>query len=245
MSINSTLHTYPRRRQALPPAYDRVYVDHHRRNRLGASTLQKAVLWMESWMHRRIACDGNAGGALLEIGAGTLNHVGYEPGAATYDVVEPFKALYEDSPQRDSIRNFYSDIEGVPRDACYDRVISSATLEHIEDLPRTVARAALLLQPAGQFQAGIPTEGGLLWGLSWRASTAIAFRLKTGLDYGLLMRWEHINTAQEIEEITKYFFRRVSIRRFPIPTRHLSFYTSINATVPDYDACRRILGEDA
>ncbi len=123
------------------------------------------------------------------------------------------------------MRAFYADIADVPRENRYDRIISIATLEHVLDLPRLVAQAAALLKPNGTFAAGIPSEGGFLWGLAWRSSVGLSFRLRTGLNYGDLMRHEHVNRAAEIEVIVKHFFEHVRVRRFPIPAQHLSLYT--------------------
>lgn len=240
-SKNDLLKSWPRTRDPLPAGYSRVYVAHHRDNRRGGSILQKAVLWMESWMHRTVAGSARPGDRVLEIGAGTLNHVSYEPQRSIYDVVEPFKALYVDSPERAAIRNLYDEIEEVPIEARYDRIISIAVLEHVEDLSGMIARAALLLERHGRFHSGIPSEGGFLWGLTWRATTGIAFRLKTGLDYGVLMRWEHINTAAEIEAVIRRFFRSIVVKRFPLSMRHLSFYTVIEATEPDRKFSQRFL----
>src|SRR2546430_12210714 len=48
-----------------------------------------------------------------------------------YDVVEPFKELYANSPRLKRVRNIFSDISQVPAGARYDRITSVATFEHI------------------------------------------------------------------------------------------------------------------
>ena len=82
------------------------------------------------------------------------------------------------------------------------------------------------------FQAGIPSEGGLLWWLGWRLSTGLGFYLRTGLDYGVLMRHEHVNNAQEIIAVVTHFFENVTVVRFPTPICQLSFYSYIKAQRP-------------
>jgi len=77
----------------------------------------------------------------------------------------------------------------------YDRVLSVAVLEHLGEMPAIIAASARLIRQGGVFQAGIPAEGGLLWGLAWRLTTAIAYRARTGLAYAPVMRHEHLNTA--------------------------------------------------
>ena len=108
-------------------------------------------------------------------------------------------------------------------------------------MPTVVAAAALLLKKGGLFQAAIPTEGGFLWGAAWRLTTGFAYRIRTGLDYKTLMRHEHINLANEIEQIISYFFTQMRTKRFPLPSFHLSFYTYIEAREPNVTRCCRYL----
>lgn len=190
-------------------------------------------------MHRRIA-NGTGAVTILEIGAGNLNHVPYHPGARAYDVVEPFRELWEDSPHRSRIRCFYSDLCEVPETRCYDSVLSVAVLEHLTDLPRVLGRAGLLLEKSGSFCAGFPSEGGLLWGLAWRFTTGLEYRLKRGLAYGDIMRHEHVNTAGEIITLLNYLYERTEVARFPFPCGHLSFYTVVTARHPRLDRCRAL-----
>ena len=188
-------------------------------------------------MHRQIAGRSLLRQRILEIGAGTLNHLRYEPEAATYDVVEPFSALYENSQELDRTNAIFRDIADIPSTNRYDRIVSVAVLEHVEDLPTLLAFNGLLLGSEGLSQHAIPSEGAFLWGLGWRCTTAISYRARTGLDYARLMRWEHINNASEIECLVRHFFRDVSIVRFPIAVFHLSFYTCIEARHPLRERC--------
>src|SRR5215471_5417804 len=217
------LATYPRSRPELLPAHRQSYLEHYRANRSGARGISRIVMKLEGWMHRRVAA-GVKGGSLLEIGAGNLNHVAYHPDVRTYDAVEPFRELWEGSPQRARVRRMYSDLVEAPETSRYDHIVSIAVLEHLTNLPVILARSGLLLNEDGSFRAGFPSEGGLAWGLAWRLTTGVAYRLKRGLDYGALMRHEHVNTAREILTLIGYFYERVEIARFPAPFEHLSFY---------------------
>jgi hypothetical protein len=98
-----------------------------------------------------------------------------------------------------------------------------------------------MLREDGQLRAGIPSEGGFLWGASWRCTTGILYRLRTGLPYAPLMRSEHINDAEEIVALAGHFFGDVAIRRFPLPFLHLSFYTFFVASRPKREICRAYL----
>jgi SAM-dependent methyltransferase len=230
------LASYPRIRPPLTPGHESRYVEEYRQNRSGKGGLFATVAFLESWMHRTVA-NGTPGSRILELGAGTLNHVKYEPPVDVYDVVEPFRALWDDSPYRTRVTTFYGDLGEIPDDHLYDRILSIAVLEHLTDLPRIVARCGRLLAKDGQFQAGIPTEGGILWGLAWRTTTGFAYRLRTGLSYATVMHHEHVNTAGEILAITRYFFTEVRVRRFPVPFKHLSFYSVIEASRPRLTRC--------
>ena len=238
-SVCEILASYPRTRPALPAANADRYVEEYKinRNESGRS-LYRVVAGLESWMHRQISRrQGEV--ELLEIGAGTLNHRSYEPGLLSYDIVEPFDVLYQGSPWLPQIRRIYPTLSDVPLDSRYRRIISIAVLEHLEDLPTVIAQSALLLAPDGVFQAGIPGEGGLLWGLSWRLTTGLSYRLRTGASYRPVMRHEHLNSAPEIRCVLEHFFEDVSVRWFPFPHFHLSFYAYIEARRPRIAACRQ------
>ncbi|WP_144039858.1 class I SAM-dependent methyltransferase [Novosphingobium sp. TH158] len=241
--ISHLLASYPRERAPLPEEYQRVYAEQYKINREGTTAVDGAAQKLEQWMHRKVA--SVSGDPVLELGAGTLNHLRFEPNAATYDIVEPFVSLFEGKPELSRVRASYASVHDVPPANRYARVISIAVLEHLTDLPRDLARSALLLDEGGVFQAGIPSEGGLLWWLGWRFSTGLAYFLRTGLDYGKVMRHEHVNSAQEILKVVSHLFADVRTARFPLPSGHLSFYTYLEAREPRLDLARRILAESA
>jgi SAM-dependent methyltransferase len=233
--IASLLASYPRVRPALSPAHQASYVEHYRANRSD----QGISMRLEKWMHRQIGRQSAA--SILEIGAGNLNHVPYHPGAAAYDVVEPFRELWEDSPYRGAVRTIYRDIAEVAETAeqpAYDLILSAAVLEHLTELPDVIARSALLLREGGRWCAAFPSEGGFLWGLAWRCTTGVAYRLKWGLDYAAIRRYDHVNTAPEILRLLQYFFGTIELTRFPLPWHQLSFYAVATATSPRLDRCR-------
>jgi hypothetical protein len=193
-------------------------------------------------MHRRVAVACAGSRTMLELGAGTLNHLRYVPEGALYDIVEPNDWLYDGAAERPRIRRAYRQLEEASAGGgSYDRVLSIATLEHIGDLPACLARSALLLSGDGRFVAGIPSEGGFLWWLGWRATTGLSYRLRHGLDYGVLMRHEHLNRAEEIEALVRHFFAAVRRRRFPLPWLNGSLYTFLDAAEPRRERCRDYL----
>lgn len=239
---SGALGNFPKQRPELPPEFEAIYLSHYQNSREGKTRTLSVVKNVESWMHKRVAEDLKPGvcHSTLEIGAGTLNHLGYEQDSGPYDIVEPFRELYEASPNIKRIRNVYSDVSGIPTGARYQRIISVATFEHICNLPEVVARSGLLLRKEGQLRVAIPSEGTILWRLGWTFVTGVAFRLRYNLSYAVLMRHEHVNTAKEIEEILRHFFAGVTSTAFG-PARAVSFYQFHACSKPRLLECSNYL----
>ncbi|WP_337186750.1 hypothetical protein [Phenylobacterium sp.] len=239
MTLDAALARFPKTRPPLPPKLAEIYARQYAENRAGGSTAASLSQRLERWMHRQVAADVAGGEArpTLEVGAGNLNQLPFEPAGAPYDIVEPFAELYAGSPHQGRVRDAFGDIADVPADRRYDRIVSIAALEHVCDLPVLLARSALLLTPSGVFRAAIPSEGGLLWRLGWSMTTGLEFRLRYGLDYGQLMAHEHVNDAAEIEGLVRAMFDRVSVRAFGLG-RQLSLYRFIEARGPRPETAR-------
>jgi SAM-dependent methyltransferase len=235
--LATLLARFPKTRPALPPKLQAIYTRQYIENRGGETPAASLSQRLERWLHRQVAADVKAGapaGATLELGAGTLNQLAYEPASEAYDIVEPFEELYRGSALQARVRTVYADASDVPRDRTYDRITSVASLEHICDLPLVLARAARLLAPGGSLRAAIPSEGGFLWKLGWMCTTGLEFRLRHGLDYGLMMAHEHVNDAREIETLVRALFEHVEVRSFGIG-RQLSLYRFLAARGPRLD----------
>ncbi len=241
-----TFSNFPKKRPELPPAYQAIYAEQYKENREGGSKAAGLAQKLESWMHRKVAADVVSGPdrSTLEIGAGTLNQLKYEPHARPYDIIEPFHSLFESSPDAERIRNIYDDISEVPADTRYDRITSIAAFEHICNLPEVIARAALMLTDGGCLRCGIPSEGTIMWKLGYTFSTGLEFRRKHGLDYEVLMRHEHVNTAKEIEEVLDHFFELKGCSVFGI-ARSISFYQYFECTRPRAGRCEEYLASIA
>jgi SAM-dependent methyltransferase len=236
---------FPKTRPPLPKRIEEIYSDQYKSNRNGETSAASLAQKVESWMHHKVAADVAGRPPMkstLEIGAGTLNQLPYEPEGARYDIIEPFRNLYADSPLLARVRHVYADIADVPDSQHYDRITSVATFEHVLDLPVLVARAGLLLSPDGVLRAAIPSEGTPLWTLGWKLTTGLEFRLKHGLDYGLLMKHEHVNTAREIEEVLNFFFEQVDCSCFGL-ARSISLYQFFVCGKPRVERCREYAGK--
>lgn len=115
-----------------------------------------------------------------------------------------------------------------------------ATLEHICNLPEVVAQSALLLMENGVFRASIPSEGTVLWTLAWKLTTGLEFRLRYNLDYGQLMKYEHVNSAGEIEDVLECFFQETRCRVFGL-SKAFSLYRFYECRKPAKERCREYL----
>jgi len=242
-AMATLLAEFPKKRPALSKAVSDLYVEQYRSNRQGDTRASSLAQWAESWMHKKVARHGLPAQrrlSTLEIGAGTLNQLLHEPEEQDYDIVEPFGELYADSPLLTRIRNRYDEIWTVPEDSRYDRIISIATFEHLCDLPAIVALCGRYLQERGVLQVAIPSEGTFLWSLGWRLTTGLEFRLRHNLDYGELIRHEHVNQAWEIETVLRCFFKKISCSFFGL-NRSVSLYQYFRCQQPDTARCAEYL----
>src|SRR5262249_15253966 len=140
--------SFPKTRPQLPKEIQEIYAAQYKSNRRGETAASSLSQRMESWLHKQVAkdvVDARAERATLEIGAGTLNQLRYEPEVGPYDIVEPFRGLYEGAPELKRIRHIYADIAEIPGNHRYDRITSVATFEHICNLPEVIAYCGSLL----------------------------------------------------------------------------------------------------
>lgn len=211
----TTISQFPKQRNELPEAYKKIYNTHYEENRKGKTRVSSLSSKLENWLHKKVANTTAKNAVTLEIGAGTLNQLKYEK-SKIYDIVEPFELLYKNSPDLHKIRHIYSDISEITREMQYDRIIAIASFEHILNLPDVVEKAYDLLKTGGKLCVSIPNEGRFLWRLAYTLTTGLEFRRRFGLDYGVLMRYEHCNTADEIESILISYFCNTKYSLFGI-----------------------------
>lgn len=244
MNQVSILDKFPKRRNELPDDYKKIYKQHYISNREGNYKTTALSQKLEAWMHRKVAEDvteKNKQFSTLEIGAGTLNQLQYEPAQESYDIVEPFKELYENSLLLKKIRKVYDDISDV-NNIYYNRITTIATFEHITDLPFVVAKAATLLNKEnGHLRVAIPNEGTVMWKLGTMV-TGFEFRKKYGLDYQVLMQYEHVNTAKDIEEVLNYFFKVTKCSVFGI-SKKIAFYRFYDCSSPHIERVNNYLSK--
>jgi glycosyltransferase involved in cell wall biosynthesis len=234
---------FPKIRPLLPKEVAKIYETYYKNNRTGSTPFSRLSQWAESWLHNKVASDvrfDHSPKSTLEIGAGTLNQLRFEPKVGPYDIVEPFSALYKGVEQLNQVRTVYRDMVEVPSDCRYDRITSIAAFEHICNLPEVIARTGLLMSAKGSLRVSIPSEGTFLWRLAWELTTGIEFRIKYGLDFGALRRHEHVNSAREIESLLEWFFEDIHSEVLGI-SKGISLYQFYVCTCPDVDRCDRYL----
>lgn len=223
MTDDEILSRFPKVRTPLPPEYVEIYERHYSENRNAATNASKASNAMESWGHRKVAKTAKSGGVTLEIGAGTLNQLDFEDVGRGYDIVEPKHELFERTSYIGQIRDVYDDIRDVPDEKMYDRITSCCTFEHIEDLPEVLLIAGRHMKEKGVLSISIPNEGRFLWHFAYSNTTGREFRRRYGLDYEVIMHYVHCNTADEIEQLLRYYFRDVKESLFGI-SKTFAFY---------------------
>lgn len=233
---------FPKERPILPEAYQKIYKTHYKRNRDGDTQATSISMRLEKWLHKKVADDVatlSKNRSTLEIGAGTLNQLQFEPVGDAYDIIEPFKSLFEHSDELKNIRSVYDDIDEVPIDKKYDRIISVATFEHILDLPKVVAKSILHMNDGATMRTSIPNEGTIMWKLGTMV-TGFEFKKMYGLPYEVLMKHEHVNDAFEISEILNYFFEENRTSVFGL-NKSLAFYRFIESKKPNIDRAKSYL----
>lgn len=223
--FKEVIKNYPKKRPLLSNKYKKIYNNHYSDNRNGAGFFNMLSQKMESWMHKKVS--SIEAKDVLEVGAGNLNHLPYEKNYRNYDIVEPFYQLYHNNSKKKYLRNIYSSLSEV--DKSYDKIISIATFEHLLNLPDELMQCKKLLKKKGILQIAIPCEGEFAFKLGWMLTTSLAFKLKYNLDYSKIMKYEHVNTIDEILILLNNYFKITKFKRSPfiLPIKNLSFYAYI------------------
>lgn len=221
---------YPKKRPPLNDKLKKIFKLEYKKNRTNF-----LVQLSESWLHFSIKGRKKLLNKTLEIGAGSLNHLPWENFKKNkkYDVIEPKKFLYKKNKNKKFVNHFYKDLEKAPNNS-YDRIISSAVLEHIQDLPNFFYLSSKKLKKNGYQSHSIPCEGYPTWSIVSYLVSGISFRLRTGQNYKDIQKHEHINNYDEILSLINFFYKNVKVK-FSYPffiTPYLSFYANITFNEP-------------
>lgn len=220
---------YPKKRPPLNKKLKKIFDFEYKKNRTNFLSQLS-----ESWLHFSIKGRKEKFNNSLEIGAGTLNHLPYEKiKNKKYDIIEPKKFLYKNNSNKILINKFYNNLNIVPNNK-YDRIISCAVLEHLEDLPKYLYLSAKKLKKNGYQSHSIPCEGYPVWDIAWYLISGISFKMRTGQNFKDIQKHEHINNYDEILSLIIFFYKKVEIRfsypGFFVPS--LSLYANITFSKP-------------
>jgi SAM-dependent methyltransferase len=174
---------------------------------------------LEKFNHGFSARNARHGQKVLEIGAGLGEHIAYEPlMGVEYYAMEILPKMAEAIKQRYPIVKVVTGDCEKPTNFdnnFFDRIIAVHVLEHLNNLPATIREMRRILKNGGEFNVIIPCEGGWLYSLARFVSAERLFKKRYNMDYGWLIRSEHVNKPNEIiEEITREFEIK-KIRFFP------------------------------
>jgi len=170
------------------------------------------------------------GKVILEIGPGDLPHVKYWSGKPRFyhlcDIRENFLIKSNDKLDNLKIRTdihlLDSDRLPIP-DQSVDIVICFYVLEHLAPMEKYLSEIIRILKPGGQLVAGIPTEGGILWGLGRYFSSRRYIKKHSSLNPDKIICWEHPNFASEIIESLNTKMQLLKIKFWPFWIKIIDF----------------------
>ncbi|RPI82148.1 MAG: class I SAM-dependent methyltransferase [Nitrosopumilales archaeon] len=163
---------------------------------------------------------------VLEIGPGDMPHVGFWIGKPNFyyvcDIREEFLLQSQKLLDKLEIPNTGIQVDSPILqidDQSLDVIIAFYVLEHLDPLNDYIDEFIRILKPGGLLIGGIPTEGGVGWGLG-RYFSSRRYILKTSnLNPDKIICWEHPNFAQSILNILDIKMKRkvVSFWPFKLP----------------------------
>jgi ubiquinone/menaquinone biosynthesis C-methylase UbiE len=159
---------------------------------------------------------------VLEIGPGDLPHVNNWKGRPdSYyiaDIREEF--LKQSRKKLDDLsitnRSFLLEQPKIPlNNGSIDLIIGFYVLEHLNPLKDYLNEFLRILKPDGFLIGGIPTEGGLAWGLGRYFSSRKYILQHSKFDPDKIICWEHPNLAPDILILLLNSFKPVQINYWP------------------------------
>ena len=230
LSIFNLIKKYPKKRPALSKEVKKIFDIEYKKNR--ENLLSQLS---ESWLHFVIKGRNSLSNTTLEIGAGSLNHLKYENFTKKhiYDVIEPKKFLYKNNKNKFLVNKFYKSLNNTKKNF-YNRIISCAVLEHLEDLPYYLYLSSQKMRKNGYQSHSIPCEGYPIWNITWFLISGITFKLRTGKSFKEVQRHEHLNSFDEILKLVRFFYSDVKIK-YSYPfffSPYVAFYSNLTFKKP-------------
>jgi SAM-dependent methyltransferase len=160
------------------------------------------------------------GKIVLEIACGQGHHLRYGANRYANYVGLDIHAVYLQNlrkrfPDTSAIR---ADAFVLPfRDGSVDCVLSVYCFEHFRELPKCLREIRRVLKPGGKLLVGLPAEGGLLYELGRQLTSKRYMERKYGINYDVIVRWEHWNTFKEVVGMVRSQFDILESRFMPFP----------------------------
>lgn len=170
----------------------------------------------------------------LEIGAGLGEHIYYEDlNGQDYCAMELRDNMAKVIKEKfQNVKVYVGDCqERLPFDNdSIDRIIAIHVLEHLPNLPNALQEIHRILNNNGVFQVVIPCEGGIAYSIARKISAERIFKKHFNMDYGWLIKTEHINVPSEIIEEINCLFEITKSSFFPLvlPIVNLDLVIGLN-----------------
>ena len=182
--------------------------------------LPKRYQVIENFNHGFPLKNCRQGGNVLEVGAGVGEHISYENLTNTN-----YYALEMRQEMSQVIKKRFPDVNVIVgdcqeqisfQDNFFDKVITIHVLEHLPNLPAALKGIHRVLKADGEFCVVIPCEGGLAHRTARNISVKPIFQRRYGISHELYTKCEHVNTAKEVIEELKPYFKISKSSFFPL-----------------------------
>lgn len=210
-----------------------------------ASPLQSAVMRASHRLTEKRFKDRNHFQKVLEIGAGTGEHIGFvRHGFDQYVLTDLDENVLEVAKRKLNAKFgnklFYErqTADGLRfADNSFDRLIAAHVLEHIYQPHLALKEWQRVVKNGGVLSILIPTDPGLGWRLGRHLGprrNAIA----QGIAYDYVMAREHVNSCNNLIALLRHYFpdRTEAWWPFPIPSMDLNLFFVCHAVVKKVEA---------
>lgn len=227
--------TWPRYRPILTELQQQIFADWYQ-HWLSKEGMQGRYSAVDRFGHQYAAKTFIPGCRTLDIGAGNGAHLKYERlDEQAYAALEMSELL------AGQMRSSFPQVNVVVgdcqeelqfQDNYFDRVLAIHILEHLDGLPRTLDEVRRVLRRDGKFSVVIPCEGGRLYQIGRRFSSQRMFEKRYHQSYDWLIKYDHVNTAEDVLfELNKRFtVEETSYFPFLIPAVDLELVIGLTCT---------------
>lgn len=208
------------------------------------SPLQAAVMRASHCLVERKYKERDHFGRVLEIGAGTGEHVGYvrhdfDKYVLTDLDVKTLEVAKRKLDGQFGARLSYEVQSGAGlsyADNSFDRLIATHVLEHIYQPHLALKEWARVLKNGGVMSVLIPTDPGVAWRLGRRLGprkNAVA----QGIAYDYVMAREHVNSCNNLIALLRHYFpeRVEAWWPLPVPSVDLNLFFVCHAMIKKTD----------